>query len=110
MVREGENDETFYNLQFNGIGFGAGTTVYTQGMLFQPMRTAPTISYQGNIAGLYLTTVGVGGSYSSGFTTAGTGTASYYIYGAGGATFATYSCVHFRTSLAGSQLTANAEL
>jgi hypothetical protein len=93
-----------------GIGFGAGSTVYTQGMLFQPMRTTPTISYLGNIAGLYLTTTGVGGSYSSGFTTAGTGNASYYIYGAGGGSFATYSCVHFRTSIAGSKLTASAEL
>jgi len=93
-----------------GIGFGAGTTVYSQGMLFQPMRAAPTISYIGSLSNLYLTTTAVGGSYSGGFTTVGTGLASYYIYGGAGSSFSTYACVHFRTNATGTYLTAASEL
>jgi hypothetical protein len=92
-----------------GIGFGAGTTVYVQGPLLKTMRASPTISYTGAQAGLYLTTVSVGGNLA-GFSSAGGGVNSFYIYGAtNGASYATYSCVHFRVS-DGTKLTVNAEL
>lgn len=91
-----------------GIGFGAGTTVYVQGNLYQTMRAAPTVSYSGSASGLYLTTVAVGGNLT-GFTNGGTGTSSFYIYGGTTASYATYSCVHFRCN-SGTKLTASAEL